>query len=132
ELVKRIAAAGIAVLLVEHDMKLVMAVSDHVVVLDAGQKIAEGLPTEIQGDAVVLEAYLGAHRHTSRNRKRVLPPGGIVLATELLSAGYGGPDVIHHIDIEVGTGELVAVLGANGAGKTTLMSALMGLNRLVG
>src|SRR5262249_49232417 len=47
ELLQRIAAAGVAVLLVEHDMKLIMAVSDHVVVLDAGQKIAEGPPTAI-------------------------------------------------------------------------------------
>jgi ABC-type branched-subunit amino acid transport system ATPase component/ABC-type branched-subunit amino acid transport system permease subunit len=132
ELLQRIAAAGIAVLLVEHDMKLVMAVSDHVVVLDAGQKIAEGPPTDIQRDPVVLEAYLGAQLNTARDRKKTRAAGNIILATKQLSAGYGGPDVIRHIDIEIEKGELVAVLGANGAGKSTLMSALVGLNRPIG
>jgi branched-chain amino acid transport system ATP-binding protein len=132
ELLQRIAAAGVAVLLVEHDMKLVMAVSDHVVVLDAGQKIAEGPPNDIQRDPVVLEAYLGAQLNIARDRKKPRPTGNIILATQQLSAGYGGPDVIRHIDIEIEKGELVAVLGANGAGKSTLMSALVGLNRPIG
>jgi ABC-type branched-subunit amino acid transport system ATPase component/ABC-type branched-subunit amino acid transport system permease subunit len=132
KLLQRIAAAGVAVLLVEHDMKLVMAVSDHVVVLDAGQKIAEGPPNDIQRDPVVLEAYLGAQLNIARDRKKPRPTGNIILATQQLSAGYGGPDVIRHIDIEIEKGELVAVLGANGAGKSTLMSALVGLNRPIG
>jgi branched-chain amino acid transport system ATP-binding protein len=132
ELLQRIAAAGVAVLLVEHDMKLVMAVSDHVVVLDAGQKIAEGPPNDIQRDPVVLEAYLGAQLNIARDRKKPRPTGNIILATQQLSAGYGGPDVIRHIDIEIEKGKLVAVLGANGAGKSTLMSALVGLNRPIG
>jgi ABC-type branched-subunit amino acid transport system ATPase component/ABC-type branched-subunit amino acid transport system permease subunit len=132
ELLQRIAAAGIAVLLVEHDMKLVMAVSDHVIVLDAGQKIAEGPPTVIQRNPVVLEAYLGAQLNTARDRKKARPTGDIILATKQLSAGYGGPDVIRQIDIDIAAGELVAVLGANGAGKSTLMSALVGLNRPIG
>lgn len=61
-LIKLIAAIrekGIAVLLIEHDMKVVMGISDRVVVLDHGVKIAEGIPDEIQKDPRVIEAYLG-------------------------------------------------------------------------
>jgi len=52
--------AGITLLLVEHDMRLVMSVADEIVVLDYGRKIAEGSPREIRSDKAVLEAYLGA------------------------------------------------------------------------
>ena len=51
---------GIAVLLVEHNMRLVMAVSDRVVVLDDGRSLAQGTPREISGNPAVIEAYLGA------------------------------------------------------------------------
>jgi ABC-type branched-subunit amino acid transport system ATPase component len=64
QLMRTIQKAGVTVLLIEHDMKVIMGVSDRIVVLDHGEKIAEGFPAEIRKNEDVIQAYMG-RRHAS-------------------------------------------------------------------
>lgn len=129
EVLRAIADLGVAVILVEHDMALVMGISDRVVVLDAGRPIAAGTPDKVRFDPAVREAYLGTAEQTMSPRPRLASAsaGAPVLQTTKLSASYGGVAVLRGVDLAVYERQSLAILGSNGAGKTTLMRALAGL-----
>ncbi|MDP6417089.1 MAG: hypothetical protein QGG54_18935, partial [Gammaproteobacteria bacterium] len=59
QVIRRISSDGISVLLIEHDMQFLLPLADRIVVLDQGQKIADGSAAEIQANQLVVEAYLG-------------------------------------------------------------------------
>jgi ABC-type branched-subunit amino acid transport system ATPase component/ABC-type branched-subunit amino acid transport system permease subunit len=136
-LVQRIATireAGITVLLVEHDIDLVMDISDKVNVLDYGKLIASGTPDTVQQDQKVITAYLGVDRSgrdLCSTRDLVdgkdCPVPEELLRVEGLVTAYGSIEALHGVDLVVPKGMVVSVLGANGAGKSTLLHTISGL-----
>ncbi len=82
QVISQIRDLGITILLIEHHMDLVMAISDHVIVLDYGEKIAEGTPVEVQNNPRVIAAYLGVDddlddlKNTAPEPRHDKPAGG--------------------------------------------------------
>ena len=139
ELLRQINRDGVTLFVIEHVMKAIMGISDRLLVLHYGKKIAEGKPQEIVESPAVIEAYLGerfakraraagrkdAHTAEGEFLKPAPPPAGEkLLEVKDLSSGYGEVQILWDVNLEVRNGEVVALIGANGAGKTTLLYTL--------
>jgi branched-chain amino acid transport system ATP-binding protein len=144
--VKGLRDQGMTVIFVEHDMDVVMDISDWVVVMAEGRIIAEGPPAAIAKNRAVVDAYLGAHHDEDLTEKeaadraevrevrdreqlaRVNEGEGFLLEARDIVAGYVPEvNILNGCDLELREGEFVGIIGPNGAGKSTLLKSLFGL-----
>jgi ABC-type branched-subunit amino acid transport system ATPase component len=132
ERISTIRTAGVTILLVEHDIDLVMDISDVVNVLDYGRLIASGTPDTVKKDQAVIEAYLGVEREEAdlcATRDLLEGVCADMLVIQDLVTAYGSIEALHGVSLLVPQGQVVAVLGANGAGKSTLLHTISGIVR---
>jgi branched-chain amino acid transport system ATP-binding protein len=140
-----LASEGMAVLLVEHDMSLVMGICDEVTVLHYGEIITTGDPASVRADPAVQAAYLGAEdvqpearperqsvttaASPDRSTSGDPSPGTATPVPPMLelvdvSAAYGRIEVVHDVSLQLPAGSCLALLGPNGAGKSTLLKVM--------
>ena len=129
-LIRQLAATH-AVLLIEHDIDRVLALSDRITVLHQGRVIADGKPAEVAINQDVVTAYMGTARVGGpQPTVRAEAPRPVatkpMLQLEQVRAGYSGSLVLTDLNLVVREGEAVALLGRNGVGKTTMLRAITG------
>jgi branched-chain amino acid transport system ATP-binding protein len=130
-LIREIRDSGVTVVLIEHDMSVVMRLSDGITVLDHGRKLAEGSPEAIRNDGRVIEAYLGRGGGAEPRSRAAssISMARSALQLEGLQVSYGAIAAVKAVDLRVDEGEVVTLIGANGAGKSTTLKAIAGVVR---
>jgi ABC-type branched-subunit amino acid transport system ATPase component len=142
-----------AILVIEHVVEVIQACSDRVAVLDWGRKLLEGTPAAVLRDPEVAAVYLGTTAvgpvasspvttpptvpaavpaRSARSAARSAATPGLLLRLSSVAVRYGAVRALQEVSVEVGRGEIVALLGANGAGKTTTARAVSGMVPLCG
>jgi branched-chain amino acid transport system ATP-binding protein len=120
-------AGEYTIILIDHDIDQVLAISDRITVLHQGNVIAEGKPEEVKANPLVQDAYIGGFE-----LKRAPAPGAIrpeevpILDVVNINTFYGKSHILHDVSLRIYKGELVCFLGRNGAGKTTTLHSIMG------
>jgi len=127
--IKQLRDEGFTIILVEHQMPVVMGVSDRILVMNKGEVLTEGTPAEIQANEDVIKAYLGVQHEEcviTEPKRESLTKGEPLLSLKGVGAGYGAVRVLSGVDLQVYPGEIVCLLGANAAGKSTTIKTILG------
>ena len=121
---------GATILMIEHDMPLIMSLSDHIYCLESGSVLSSGTPEEVASDPAVIEAYLGTpteQRKVAEVREQSPhhedTAAEVLLELKAVDVSFGKVQVLYGVDFHVRRGERVALLGTNGAGKSTILKA---------
>lgn len=132
-LIGRIRNAGVTVVIVEHDINLIMGISDQVLVLESGAVIASGKPEKVRSDPRVVEAYIGRRAAAGASpptEAATMPAStGTILELKDVKVAYGPIEAVHGVDLSVSHGEIVTLIGANGAGKSSTLLAISAIQR---
>lgn len=123
-IIRALKADGVSVIIIDHVLEDLLAVTDRVVAMDFGVLIAEGEPSTVMSDPAVRNAYLGA---IEDGEPPVVPADSKpVIELSGITHEYGGVKALRGVDISVPSGGVLGIVGANGAGKSTLGRILHG------